>query len=358
VGNLSWSVTDTDLQDVSAPLRRHRLAPKVAACPGHVPPSACPLPPAPALTWYRIVMRSQFMQAAGTVKSAQVVRYPDGRSKVRAIILPPRLPGCPHKPHPTHTPTPHGCDGALTLGCARREFWRGQGWGLVEFADPAGASQAISNLSDLDLMGRKVFIREDREREGGEGGGGAAAAQGGNSRSRSGRGRSRARPPLENPAEEPTSGTALFIGNLPWSTTSSQLREVFSEYNVKTAEVRTPRLARGLHAAHATAPRATSRRRGGAPFLTRRLCAHACSEHGRSRRGTTAARVATAWSHSSRRRTRRRPLRSPGTTSTGARCSSALTGSSGRTSDRGAVDERAPRIGVAAQEPWRRHRAG
>ena len=28
------------------------------------------------------------------------------------------------------------------------------------------------------------------------------------------------------------------MGNLPWSTTSQQLKEVFSEYNVKTAEVK------------------------------------------------------------------------------------------------------------------------
>ena len=61
-----------------------------------------------------------------------------------------------------------------------------------------------------------------------------AAPPGGRRRS----GRSRARPPLAEPAEEVLSGTALFVGNLPWSTTSQQLREVFSEYNVKTAEVK------------------------------------------------------------------------------------------------------------------------
>jgi RNA recognition motif-containing protein len=135
------------------------------------------------------------MQAAGEVKSAQIVRYPDGRSK---------------------------------------------GWGLVEFADSAGAAEAIGSLNDLELMGRKVFIREDRER-GGEGGGSAPppdGADGGRSRTRSGRGRSRARPPLAEPAEERTSGTHLFVGNLPWSTTSQQLREVFSEYNAKSAEVK------------------------------------------------------------------------------------------------------------------------
>ena len=45
------------------------------------------------------------------------------------------------------------------------------------------------------------------------------------------------RPPLEVPAVEVVRSTALFIGNLPWSTTSQQLRDVFSEYNVKSAVV-------------------------------------------------------------------------------------------------------------------------
>ena len=160
----------------------------------------------PCLCW-------QFMQAAGDVKSATVIRYPDGRSK---------------------------------------------GWGLVEFSDPSAAAQAIANFNDLDLLGRKIFIREDREQDGdGAAGGlppagGGRAAEGGGKGGGSRRGKrdggggkgggkgggSRARPPLEPPSEEPLSGTALFVGNLPWSTTSQQLREVFSEYNVKSAEVK------------------------------------------------------------------------------------------------------------------------
>ena len=157
--------------------------------------------------------RKQFMCSAGDVKSAQVIRYPDGRSK---------------------------------------------GWGLVEFVDASGAAEAIANFNDVDLMGRKIFIREDREQGEGEGGGGgglpppggngskpAKGAGGGrgSKSSKSGRGRgggggSRARPPLAEPADETASGLALFVGNLPWSTTSQALKEVFSEYNVKTAEVK------------------------------------------------------------------------------------------------------------------------
>ena len=142
----------------------------------------------------------QFMCSAGDVKLAQVIRYPDGRSK---------------------------------------------SWGLVEFSDPSFAAQAIATLNDVDLMGRKIFIREDREQgdagavglpppggiaagAGGMAAGRAAGGRGGKRAGGGGRGGSRAKPPLEAPAEEPSSGTALFVGNLPWSTTSQQLREVFS----------------------------------------------------------------------------------------------------------------------------------
>jgi len=134
------------------------------------------------------------MCSAGDVKWTQVIRYPDGRSK---------------------------------------------GWGLVEFVNPASAAHAIATFNDMDLMGRKIFLREDRE-QGDAGGGGLPAPSGGAGRGggRGGGRGSRARPPLEEPAEEAAPGAALFVGNLPWSTTSQSLREVFSEYNVKTAEVK------------------------------------------------------------------------------------------------------------------------
>ena len=140
------------------------------------------------------------MQAAGDVRSARVVRYADGRSK---------------------------------------------GWGLVEFAEATSAQQAIAQYNDVELMGRKIFIREDREHDGGGAPGSFGVefvlrkgGDGGRGRNRGVRGRGFARQPLEPPMEEVMSGTALFIGNLPWSTTSQQLREVFSEYSVKTAEVK------------------------------------------------------------------------------------------------------------------------
>lgn len=136
------------------------------------------------------------MMAAGEVRISRVVRYPDGRSK---------------------------------------------GWGLVEFVDPSGAANAIANYNDIELMGRKIFIREDREPDGAPAvtpGGGKGGGKGKGRGGATGRGRGRARPPLEEPEVDVTSGTALYVGNLPWSTTSAQLREVFSEYSVKTVDVK------------------------------------------------------------------------------------------------------------------------
>jgi RNA recognition motif-containing protein len=141
------------------------------------------------------------MQQAGDVKSASVIRYPDGRSK---------------------------------------------GWGLVEFMSQSGADEAISNFSDQELMGRKIFIREDREPIGDgleDGVAGLSLGEpGGKGRGRArGRGRGRAAGrglPIDAPEEEAIPGTALFVGNLPWSTTWQQLKEIFAEYNVKYADVK------------------------------------------------------------------------------------------------------------------------
>uniref|UniRef100_A0A7S3FLX7 RRM domain-containing protein n=1 Tax=Haptolina ericina TaxID=156174 RepID=A0A7S3FLX7_9EUKA len=155
-GNLSWSVTDTDLHD--------------------------------------------FMTEAGEVKSAEVIKYPDGRSK---------------------------------------------GWGLVEFVTPTSAATAINSLSDRELMERKIFIREDREVDGeggaapGRGRGVGTIGEPGRGKGR-GRGRGRGRGPvMEEPEEVVVGGTALYVGNLPWSTTWQQLKEIFQEYNVKYADVKT-----------------------------------------------------------------------------------------------------------------------
>jgi RNA recognition motif-containing protein len=40
---------------------------------------------------------------------------------------------------------------------------RSKGCGIVEFTSPDEAQRAIAELNDTELMGRMVFVREDRE---------------------------------------------------------------------------------------------------------------------------------------------------------------------------------------------------
>ena len=109
---------------------------------------------------------------------------------------------------------------------------RSKGCGIVEFSTVEGAKDAIEKLTDTELKGRKIFVREDRE-DGKRGGGGAPN-----------------RPPPQDkkdptPAEGASSGDAapaadstsapsdkvegsqLFIGNLSWDTTWQELKDHF-----------------------------------------------------------------------------------------------------------------------------------
>lgn len=53
---------------------------------------------------------------------------------------------------------------------------------LVAFDNAADAEAAINTLQDTDLMGRLIFLREDREQKGfGGGGGGGGGFNGGGS---------------------------------------------------------------------------------------------------------------------------------------------------------------------------------
>eukprot|EP00580_Thalassiosira_gravida_P019677 CAMPEP_0201671736 /NCGR_PEP_ID=MMETSP0494-20130426/30511_1 /ASSEMBLY_ACC=CAM_ASM_000839 /TAXON_ID=420259 /ORGANISM="Thalassiosira gravida, Strain GMp14c1" /LENGTH=87 /DNA_ID=CAMNT_0048153187 /DNA_START=93 /DNA_END=353 /DNA_ORIENTATION=- len=47
---------------------------------------------------------------------------------------------------------------------------RSKGCGIVEFTSVEGAADAIEKLTDTELKGRKIFVREDRE-DGKRGGG-------------------------------------------------------------------------------------------------------------------------------------------------------------------------------------------
>ena len=106
-----------------------------------------------------------------------------------------------------------------------RQDGRSAGFGIVEFADEAGAANAIETLMDTELDGRKIVVREDnggKQREGGgdrEGGGGPVRSRNGGS------------------------GTTVFVGNLSYDTTWQSLKDHMKE----AGEVRRPLPLHHLH---------------------------------------------------------------------------------------------------------------
>ena len=79
---------------------------------------------------------------------------------------------------------------------------RSKGCGIVEFETAEEAKEACDNLSDTELKGRMIFVREDRETSSG---GGGAPAHGG---SRGGGG-----------------GTSVYVGNLAYETSWQDLKD-------------------------------------------------------------------------------------------------------------------------------------
>ncbi|CAE7422991.1 unnamed protein product [Symbiodinium sp. CCMP2456] len=64
-----------------------------------------------------------------------------------------------------------------------------KGCGLVEFANAAAATRAVNQLTDTEIKGRKIFVREDRE------------------------------------PRRPAQGRKVFVGNLPYSVTWQALKD-------------------------------------------------------------------------------------------------------------------------------------
>ncbi len=150
----------------------------------------------------------EHMAAAGQVESVTVMRYQNGRSK----------------------------------GCA-----------IVKYVTPEEAQHAITALNDVEVDGRRLLVREDRE--GPEGpapgtkpaspraprggmGGGSASPRGGRGGSRGGA-RSGGGGGGEGAASPRTRQTpsenAVYVGNLPWSVTWANLKDMFSPYGATYA---------------------------------------------------------------------------------------------------------------------------
>lgn len=108
---------------------------------------------------------------------------------------------------------------------------RSKGCGLVEFATPEEAQNAIQTLHDSELDGRKIFCREDRETK---------PIGGGNHTGPRKRAQRKPSAPTRTrgPNGESILGRQVFVGNLPWTATSIDLIENFGTCGtVVTAEV-------------------------------------------------------------------------------------------------------------------------
>lgn len=139
---------------------------------------------------------------------------------------------------------------------------KSKGYGLVEFKNSRDADRAIKDLNGVKLDGRAIYVKPDediRERRGredqGQGGGrdgrdgrdgGSRRGtkdrghRGGRSRSRSGsyhnkseRGDYGSRRGVAGPGaggDGPKSGKQVYVGNMPFSVTKSQLRDAFKDF--------------------------------------------------------------------------------------------------------------------------------
>lgn len=95
------------------------------------------------------------------------------------------------------------------------------GWAVARYATAKGASAAIAKLTDTELRGRKIFVREDREP--------AAAGAGGLSRARTGAG--------TVTVVKPVTGPAATVSGLPLDITSDELRGIFASVGATHASV-------------------------------------------------------------------------------------------------------------------------
>lgn len=128
--------------------------------------------------------------------------------------------------------------GILSVDVMQFPDGRSKGCGIVKFDDQFSAARAIQNLTDTDLKGRRIWLREDREAGRSRPGPGRGGMQGGRGGGQSA------------PAFKATSGVsqsirrsaapdcALYIGNLPWSYKWQELKDLCKEFgDVARADV-------------------------------------------------------------------------------------------------------------------------
>uniref|UniRef100_A0A0G4H9X9 RRM domain-containing protein n=1 Tax=Chromera velia CCMP2878 TaxID=1169474 RepID=A0A0G4H9X9_9ALVE len=119
---------------------------------------------------------------------------------------------------------------------------RSKGCGIVEYMTPDDARKAIESMTETELLGRRIFVREDREDgsrrfPGGGGGGGGGGGYGGGGYGGGygggmgygggggGRGYDR-RPPPSRPEDK---GRQIFVSNLSYRTSWQELKDFFRQ---------------------------------------------------------------------------------------------------------------------------------
>ncbi|RDX51727.1 RNA-binding domain-containing protein [Polyporus arcularius HHB13444] len=113
-----------------------------------------------------------------------------------------------------------------------------KGCGIVEYANQEDAQRAIRELSEQLLLGRPVFIREDRETESRFG---ATPVPGKIGMAMAGQGLHAApppRPPSHNYFNANNPGNQLYVGNLPYQAGWQDLKDLFrSAGNIIRADI-------------------------------------------------------------------------------------------------------------------------
>ena len=87
---------------------------------------------------------------------------------------------------------------------------RSKGCGIVEFTTAEGAKQAVLTLNDTELMGRQIFVREDREEKSNRRSGGGGGPSSSHHRFSSG---------------EQAQSRRVYVGNLSWDVAWPELKD-------------------------------------------------------------------------------------------------------------------------------------
>ena len=223
------------------------MAAAASACPLPRPPAPWPFSPShahctPPLSPQPWSITSELLQehVSGWAQAPGPPPLP-----LAQLLLPPVFfgppPHSPSPPSPPFTPQMSVAGAVESVSLMSYANGRSKGCAIVKYATPEEAQHAITALNDVEVDGRRLLVREDREGpEGpvpgskpasaivrGRGGIARGAGRGG----RGGRGglgggaggdapRSRAAP----------SENAVYVGNLPWSVTWQNLKDMFTPY--------------------------------------------------------------------------------------------------------------------------------